>query len=202
MDTSSYKTKKLKTVLGKCSHFLFIDHAFSFFPAEIQHCFVFNGYGSQRFDYWMIVLMWSVRWTGRMGVYFLLGVQVLVTVCSGHQQTPQFIAARLMFKQPLTLNLQPRFVCVCLCQGHDWPALWPQRWVMCCLVWRLRTNKHSALFYSMLFLCSFCGVHRLIFSFTLIVVLKTRQVFIKHLRMLNPVPFWKSWYIKWHLLCL
>lgn len=42
-------------------------------------------------------------------------------------------------------------VCVCLCLPPSWlwRALWPHwGWVMRCLVWRLRTNKHSALFYS------------------------------------------------------
>lgn len=41
-------------------------------------------------------------------------------------------------------------VCVCLCLPMSWlwRAPWPHCWVMRCLVWRLRTNKHSALFYS------------------------------------------------------
>lgn len=97
-----------------------------------------------------------------------------------------FIATRPMFKRPLTLNLQPRSVCVCLCQGHDWPALWPLRWVMCCLVWRLRNNKHSALFYSMLLvLRSFCGVHCLNSIFFSIHFLETRkETFIKEMKMI------------------
>lgn len=82
-----------------------------------------------------------------------------------------FIATRPMFKRPLTLNLQPRSVCVCLCQGHDWPALWPLRWVMCCLVWRLRNNKHSALFLlhvvdlTLILWCSLSELYFLFYSF-------------------------------------
>lgn len=66
---------------------------------------------------------------------------------------------RLMCKWPSTLTLYLT-VCVCLSLpvSRLWRALWPHGWVMRCLVWRLRTNKHSALFYSTHLSCAHCSV--------------------------------------------
>lgn len=74
----------------KCTIFLFF---------LAKSCIIFylmameaKGLTIRRFSaWWKVVLMWSVGLTGRMGVYFLHSVQVLVTVCSWHQQTPQLI---------------------------------------------------------------------------------------------------------------
>lgn len=188
---------------GKCSHFLL---NFFCIPANAQVVFLFSS-KSCILLYWMAATAkgltirkfsaWSedvlIGWTGWMGVYLLRSVQVSATCLlggRGRRQTPQLIRCKpgrcLNDLWPPTFN--PRSVCVCLCQGHDWPALWPQRWVMCCLVWRLRINKHLPFFFFFT-PCSSSYAHSVVYNVSslyfplVVIVLKTRKAFIKHLKM-------------------
>lgn len=95
--------------------------------------------------------------------------QASFTVYQGHQ--PSFKSLRGdegendLWPWPFTWLC----VCVCLCLPVSWlwRALWPHCWVMRCLVWRLRTNKHSALFYSTHRFCVHCSVEDCVWLFLL-----------------------------------
>lgn len=116
------------------------------------------------FSVWLKdVLIWWVGWTSRISVNVLPAQRTGIGHCLPRTSTNTSSHAWWWGRCVNDLWPSPSILlCVRLSLPVSWlwQALWPHGWVMRCLVWRLRNNKHSALFFTpccVFVSCSFCG---------------------------------------------